>query len=204
MGSTVVCKVKGVSDHFNHAAAELFLEKDDGSFDRIYFEDETFSHGMNFMFYATLGEVKDNYNDIRSFGNTSNAFLKMEIDFDENPWEFGWQLTTLDGQLIMYRPPRYYYDKISRSDVETFAVPPAKTTYKLTVVDTYGDGLRKSRTMYRIIGPDDEVLVESSFQKSPREEKTFEFGADTGSSVRGWSLGAAALTSMLGLFAMGF
>lgn len=157
--------------------AELFLEKDDGTFESIYDEDVSFSQGMNYVFYATLGDVEEPYYGVQSFGNNSGALLKMEIAFDDYPWEIGWQVTTSDGEVVIYRPPRYYYRQVGRSASETFAIPLGDKQYNLTVVDTYGDGLLRSSTFYRLSDAEDNTLVESQFLDTAREEKSFRFNA---------------------------
>lgn len=151
------------------------------------------------MFYATLDRdsIESPYYGANKFSNSS-AFLRMTIDFDQYPWEFGWQLTTEDGDVVIYRPPRYYFSQVERSASEDFTVPEAHTTYTLTVVDTYGDGLLRSRTFYRITDPQGNILAESQFRSGEKEEKTFTYGFKEGSSASGLTLAATAFLSIVG------
>lgn len=130
---------------------------------------------MAHLFYATLGEVENPYYANPVFSEEPNAFLKMEIEFDDYPGEIGWQLATESGELIYYRPPFFYYTRQPAS--ESFSVKEARTNYVLTVVDTYGDGLIGSRTSYTILDPENNVLAESAFRDLGEEQKTFTFGA---------------------------
>ena len=153
------------------------------------------------MFYATLDRdsIESPYYGANKFSNTS-AFLKMTIEFDAFPWEFGWQLTTEDGDVVIYRPPRYYFNQVERSVSEDFTVPLGNTRYNLTVVDTYGDGLLRSQTFYRITDPQDKVLAESQFRSGASETKSFTYGATgPGSAAPVWTLAATALGTMIGM-----
>ena len=139
----------------------------------IHEEDETFGDAVSYIFYATLDPIEDPFFGLNAYANSS-AFLELEIEFDDYPWEIGLQLETEEGEVILYRPPRYWFSQAGRTVSETFAVSEGETNYKLTVVDTYGDGLR-SQTFYRILTPDGDVLVESQFRDSGNEEKTFSY-----------------------------
>ena len=153
------------------------------------------------MFYATLdrSSIDEPYYGANKFSN-STAFLKMTIEFDQYPWEFGWKLTTEAGDLVAYRPPRYYFSQGDRQASEDFTVPFAETKYFLTVVDTYGDGLLRGSTYYKISDPDDNTLVESQFRSGAKEEQEFTYGAkERGSAAQAVTVTVAALASMLGM-----
>ena len=184
------------------SAAEFFLEKDDGTFEMIHEEDETFGNGISYLFYATLDDVEDPFFGFNAYANSS-AILELEIEFDDYPWEIGLQLETEDGEVILYRPPRYWYSQGSQTYSETFAVPEGETNYKLTVVDTYGDGLSRSQTYYRILTPDGDVLVESQFRDSGEEEKSFSYRLTGGgrfeSAAREMYLGMLAVYAFVGV-----
>ena len=167
----------------------------------IHEEDEAFSGGISYLFYATLGDVENPYSGLNAYADSA-AFLELAIEFDDYPWEFALQLETAEGEVILYRPPRYWF-KPGQSYSETFAVPEGQTNYKLTVVDTYGDGLLRSATKYSILNPDGDVLVESQFRDSGMEEKTFSYsltGAGRfGSAARGAHLTVLAVSVVIGM-----
>ena len=129
------------------------------------------------MFYATTDRntISSPYYGPNQFSNSS-AFLKMTIEFDDYPWEFAWELTTEDGIRIIYRPPRYYFNQDGQTVEEDFPVPERETNYILNVYDTYGDGLKGSRTSYTITDPNGNRLVQSQFGAGDTEEKTFSYG----------------------------
>lgn len=181
--------------------AEFFLEKDDGTFESIHEEDGVFQGGASYVFYATLDEVENPYFGVNAYGDSS-AVLELEIEFDDFPWEFGLQLETAGGEVILYRPPRYWFNQEGDTYSETFPVPEELTDYKLTVVDTYGDGLLRS-TRYSILNPNGDVVVESQFRDSGMEEKTFSYSLDGegrfASAARGIHLGMFVVCAIFGM-----
>jgi hypothetical protein len=118
----------------------------------------------------------------------------MTISLDDYPWEFGFQLTTTAGELIFYRPPRIYYRDVGEVIVENISVPNATTTYNLTVVDTYGDGLQSGTAGYKLTDSENRLILESQFRNVGREEKSFSYTATPSS--------AALPTLYLSLFAV--
>mmetsp|Transcript_4000 Transcript_4000/g.7995 ORF Transcript_4000/g.7995 Transcript_4000/m.7995 type:complete len:550 (-) Transcript_4000:84-1733(-) len=198
-----ISDTRGDGLNLDDGGAEFFLEKDDGTFEMIHEEDETFSDGVSYLFYATLDEVEDPYFGFNAYANSS-AFLELEIEFDDYPWEIGLQLETEDGEVILYRPPRYWFSQRGQTYSEMFAVPEGETNYKLTVVDTYGDGLLQSQTHYRILTPDGDVLVESQFRDSGEEEKTFSYRLTGDGRFAGAAgevnLGMLTVSALVGLF----
>ena len=171
--------------------------------EQIHTEDAAFSQGINFLFYATLGEVENAYNTQRTFSDGAGAILQMEIQFDDYPWEIGWQLETTQGEVVIYRPPRYYYREVGRKETEEFPVPKGDKNYKLTFVDTFGDGLLGGSTYYRLYDPDGDILVESQFRDIDKEEKTFRYnagGITYESSANHVQWGASVFFSVFGIF----
>lgn len=163
---------------------ELFLENTTtNEYESFFLEYGSFRGFVNNLFYATLGEVEDAYTNIRSYANSSAGLVTMEIKLDDYPGEIAWQLTTEGGDTIVYRPPRYYFDRAGDIVTETFAMPPERQTYTLYFADTYGDGLQRDREKreqgyYKLMDPEGNVLVESQFRDKASEETTFVYSAN--------------------------
>lgn len=147
---------------------------DPGKYVQIHEKDTSISDGVAFLFYATLDEVDSPYYQDKRYSNVTSAYLRMEIQFDDHPGEIGWHVKTEGGEMIMYRPPFYYFSR--PPDFESFSVYAANTKYVLTVVDTYGDGLRQGGR-YTLLTPDGKELAKSSFRDMTQEQKTFSFAA---------------------------
>jgi hypothetical protein len=162
-------------------AASLRLQNSEGAFVEIHTEDTSFTNGISYLFYASLGEVEDRFDRLEPF--EGGAFLRMTITLDDYPWEFGFQLTTTDGKLIFYRPPRVYYRDAGEEIVENISVPNGTTTFNLTVVDTYGDGLQGGNAGYKLTDSTDRLVLESRFRDVGREEKSFTYTATPSSTA---------------------
>lgn len=175
------------------------MANQNGNYEKIHDEDESFTT-MFHMFYATLDEssIDSPFDGGNKFSN-STTFLRMTVQFDDYPEEFGWQATTEAGDVVAYRPPRYYFGKVKDSDSVDFRVPEEETKFTLRVVDTYGDGLLGSSTSYKITDAGGEVLVESQFRSGAEETKTFTYPDKGSGAAPGFSFAVALIGSAVGM-----
>lgn len=155
--------------------AKLYLQGSSGIKSEIWTEDEIFSGAIGQVFYASLGTVEDSIFTTKSI--EGGTFINMVIQFDDYPWEFGFTLATSDGELLFYRPPRFYYRRAGDNVTEAIPVPAVEVSYVLTVIDTYGDGFLGDSTGYTLIDAENTVIVESQFRDTDKEEKTFVYKA---------------------------
>lgn len=145
---TILCSCPSIFPSLS--SVNLYLENEQGEFEKIEGRGPDFFHRTNFVFYASLGSIDD-------FERSDEAYpggqsIRVLINFDDYPWEIGVQITrTRDGEVIWYRPPRYYAHEVRDLVAETVSIPSDKAdNYTVTIGDTYGDGLGIGATYVRV------------------------------------------------------
>lgn len=111
-----------------------------GNFTKFGGRGPDFTHRTNFVFYAALGAVPNDFENKEAFPGTQE--VRLVIYMDEYPWEIGLEIwASSDETLVWYRPPRYYAREVKETIIEIVSLPERSDNYTVVVGDTYGDGL---------------------------------------------------------------
>ena len=163
-----------LGDGVKNGELKLFLENDNGTRIQIRQLDSQLLQQKYYvvLFYATLSDDVSRFDDDKSFDN--EVPLTFEITFDDYPEEVGMEIRSVDGTLLFYRPPRYYFEHVGETVQEVISFPPQQQEYYLSVVDVFGDGLGdKEETGYVLKSPDGAELVRNSFVGGKGEAHKF-------------------------------
>lgn len=108
------------------------------------FGPEQFLTGINVLFYATTGDPVDPF--YQQTVASSTSAMTLQISFDAYPEEIGVEIRDSNGNVVFYRPPRFFYPDVLRTYTERFSIPNDAESYTFTIVDVYGDGFGSSGT----------------------------------------------------------
>lgn len=147
-----------------------------GNFTKVGGRGPDFTYRVNFVFYAAVGTVPNDFENKEAFPGTQE--IRLVIDMDEYPWEIGLEIwAASDETLVWYRPPRYYAHEVKETIVEIVSLPERSDNYTVVVGDTYGDGLGRGPTSggIRVTRTWGQEIGSTSFETGFRESFSFTY-----------------------------
>ena len=186
------------NDGIQNGYVQLFLGTTDieDTSKMIFESDGLFGGATHFSFLSSLNT------GLPDSSNTLNGdFVTLEMQFDVNPQEIGFQLRSehteavtsrqtkcgKEGSLISFRPAGYYDESYATKNVTEIVPLPfirsgSSRTFTFVITDSSGDGLccnlsggaaSPGYTLYHMGPGFGEVLVASNMKDTEREIKTF-------------------------------